>query len=62
MRYQYSVPSPKWMPFDMLDWCEGHFGPEGRFWKYGPSLKCNTGEFLFANSKDAMLFALRWPL
>lgn len=47
---------------DIQDWCNKTFGPGGRSkklrWRYGWTEKSNV--YYFKNSKDAMMFALRW--
>jgi len=47
---------------EIRDWCEKTYGPGGRSkklrWRVGWTDKSDT--FYFRNSKDAMLFSLRW--
>jgi hypothetical protein len=47
---------------EIKDWCEKTFGPGGRSkkyrWRMGWTDKEDT--YYFRNSKDAMLFSLRW--
>jgi hypothetical protein len=47
---------------EIKEWCEKTYGPGGRSkklrWRFGWTDKVDT--FYFRNSKDAMLFSLRW--
>lgn len=45
---------------EIRQWCEKSFGPGGRKsrWRFGWTHKDAT--FYFRNSKDAMMFSLRW--
>ena len=47
---------------EIKEWCEQSFGPGGRSrklrWRMGWTDKDDT--YYFKNSKDAMLFTLRW--
>lgn len=47
---------------ELRDWCAKHFGPGGRSkryrWRYGWTDSENV--YYFKNSKDAMMFVLRW--
>ena len=47
---------------EIQEWCEQSFGPGGRSrklrWRFGWTEKHDT--YYFKNSKDAMLFTLRW--
>lgn len=47
---------------DVREWCERNFGPGGRSkkfrWRVGWTDKIDT--YYFKNSKDAMMFTLRW--
>jgi len=47
---------------EIKTWCEQSFGPGGRSkkfrWRFGWTDKVDT--YYFKNSKDAMLFTLRW--
>lgn len=47
---------------DIKEWCEQTFGPGGRSkklrWRFGWTDKVDT--YYFKNSKDAMMFTLRW--
>ena len=41
---------------EMFEWTVKHFGPSGERWKM-----VNLHYIEFANTKDALLFSLRWP-
>lgn len=47
---------------EIQEWCQQSFGPGGRSrklrWRFGWTDKHDT--YYFKNSKDAMLFTLRW--
>jgi len=65
-KYKHKITVPRtWAIGDisersMREWCEITFGPGGRKqrWRFGWVDDNNT--FYFRNSKDAMLFTLKW--
>lgn len=65
-KYKHKVMiSPGWAIGEhaqMKQWCEDTFGPGGRSkklrWRFGWTDSVDT--YYFKNSKDAMMFTLRW--
>jgi hypothetical protein len=62
-KYKHKITVPKStirQEDEMREWCEQAYGPGGRKerWRFGWIQEDST--FYFRNSKDAMMFTLRW--